>query len=203
MDKQHQEEQDKQKKNENTPEKDPKEGQTPADENSQTDEAQTMVALTFDEYDALQENIKTLEEEVDRLKDGWQRERADFANYKKRVQKDATRSYQDAMTSIVKVFLSVSDDLERALKNQPEQEATANWVNGIELIHQKLTNQLKNLGVERMTIEPGEEFDPNVHEAVTQEDHEEYSDGQIIDVVQPGYRIEDRVIRPAMVRVAR
>ncbi len=166
-------------------------------------EAQTMVALTFEEYDDLQKEINELQAEVDRLKDGWQRERADFSNYKKRVQKDAVRSYQDAMTSILKIFMSVSDDLERALKNQPENEQAAKWINGIELIQQKLNNQLKNQGVERMDIKPGDEFDPNVHEAVTQEDHEEFSDGQIIDVVQPGYRIEERVIRPAMVRVAR
>jgi molecular chaperone GrpE len=174
-----------------------------ATEQDGTEEAQTMVGLTLEEYDDLQNEIEELQSEVERLKDGWQRERADFANYKKRVQKDATRSYQDAMTSILKIFLNVSDDLDRALKNQPENEQSAKWVNGIELIYQKLNNQLKNQGVERMEIKPGDEFDPNVHEAVTQEDHEEFSDGQIIDVVQPGYRIAERVIRPAMVRVAR
>jgi molecular chaperone GrpE len=107
------------------------------------------------------------------------------------------------MTSVMKIFLSVGDDLERALNNKPEGEELESWINGIELIHQKLMNQMKNQGVERMEINPGDEFDPNLHEAITQEDHPDFNEGQIIDVVQPGYRISERIIRPAMVRVAR
>jgi molecular chaperone GrpE len=106
------------------------------------------------------------------------------------------------MTSILKIFLNVSDDIERALKNPPKENEISSWINGIELIHQKLMNQMKNQGVERMNVQPGEQFDPNRHEAITQEDHPEYEDGQIIEVVQPGYQISDRIIRPAMVRVA-
>ncbi len=107
------------------------------------------------------------------------------------------------MTAILKIFLSVSDDIERALNNDPKENELSSWVNGIELIHQKLMNQMKNQGVERMDVKPGEQFDPNRHEAITQEEHPEYEDGQIIEVVQPGYQISDRIIRPAMVRVAR
>jgi len=107
------------------------------------------------------------------------------------------------MISILKIFLDVADDLERALKNKPEGEAAEKWVDGIELIYDKLLKQMKNQGVERMDINPGDEFDPNIHEAITQEDHPEFGEGQIIDILQPGYRISDRIIRPAMVRVAR
>ena len=172
-------------------------------ENAGADESQAMVALTFDEYDALEKQIESLRDDLEEQKDGWLRTRADFENYKKRVQRDAARSYQDAMTSVLKVFLSVSDDLERALKNRPEGKDIESWVNGIELIHQKLMNQMKNLGVERLDVKPGDEFDPNIHEAITQEENPEYEEGQIIDVIQPGYKISDRIIRPAMVRVAR
>jgi len=189
-------------KKENPKEKEEKNQQesTPEGEN---DEKQTMVALTFDEYDALESEIESLKKELEEQKDGWLRTRADFENYKKRVQRDAARSYQDAMSSILKIFLSAADDLERALKNKPEGKEVDSWVNGIELIHQKLLNAMKNQGVERMDIKPGDEFDPNIHEAITQEDHPEFEEGQIIDVVQPGFRISDRIIRPAMVRVAR
>lgn len=162
-----------------------------------------MVALTFDEYNALESEIESLKNAVEEQKDGWLRTRADFENYKKRVQRDAARSYQDAMSSILKIFLSAADDLERALKNKPEGKEVDSWVNGIELIHQKLLNAMKNQGVERMDVKPGDEFDPNIHEAITQEDHPDFEEGQIIDVVQPGFRISDRIIRPAMVRVAR
>ena len=164
---------------------------------------QAMVALTFDEYDALEKKIEGLEKEAEEAKDSWLRSRADFENYKKRVARDAERSYQDAKANIIKMFLGASDDLERALAHRPQIDDGDGWVNGIELIQQKLVNQMKKEGVERMEIKPGDEFDPNIHEAITQEDNPDFSDGQIIEVVQPGYKIADRVIRPAMVRVAR
>lgn len=164
---------------------------------------QTMVALTYDEYDALEKEIASLRDDLEDQKDGWLRTRADFENYKKRVQRDASRSHQDAMTNIVKVFLGVADDLERALKNKPDAKHIENWIDGIQLIQQKLLTQMKNLGVEQMETQPGDEFDPNFHEAITQEENPDYEDGQIIEVVQPGYKISDRIIRPAMVRVAR
>jgi molecular chaperone GrpE len=96
----------------------------------------------------------------------------------------------------------VADDLERALKHKPEGKDLQNWFNGIELIQQKLATQMKNLGVERMDVNPGDEFDPNIHEAISNEENKNFKEGQIIDIVQPGYRISDRIIRPAMVRVA-
>jgi len=167
------------------------------------DAGETMVALTYDEYDALEKEIESLKTELEDQKDSYLRAHADFDNYKKRVKRDAARSYQDAMSSALKIFLSVSDDIERALKNPPKENEISSWINGIELIHQKLMGQMKNQGVERMNVKPGDQFDPNMHEAITQEEHPEYEDGQIIDVVQPGYQISDRVIRPAMVRVAR
>ena len=178
-------------------------GEESPKEESSSEEKQTMVALTFDEYDAMEKEIESLQEQIEEHKDGWLRTRADFENYKKRIQRDATRSYQDAMTSVVKVFLNAADDLERALKNRPQGNEVESWISGIELIYQKIITQMKNLGVERMDVNPGDEFDPNIHEAITQEENEEFKEGQIIDVVQPGYRISDRIIRPAMVRVAR
>ena len=175
---------------------------TPKEEGN-TDAQQAMVGLTLDEYDALEKEIESLQEQIEEHKDGWLRTRADFDNYKKRVQRDAARSYQDAMTNVIKIFLGAADDLERALKNEPKASDLESWVKGIELIHQKLVSQMKNLGVERLDVKAGDEFDPNIHEAITQEEHEDFTEGQIIDVVQPGYRISDRIIRPAMVRVAR
>lgn len=166
-------------------------------------ESQPIIGLTFDEYDTLEKEIQTLRKEIDDQTDQHLRARADFENYKKRLMRDSTKSRQEGVISALKIFLVAADDLELALKNRPAANELENWFNGIELIHQKLINQIKNQGVERMEIEPGDEFDPNVHEAITQEEHEEFSDGQIIEVVQPGYRISDRIIRPAKVRVAK
>ena len=189
----------------NQPENEPiKVGNNPSNEGKyQTDDDQTMVALTFDEYDALEKELEALQAQVEEHQDGWLRTRADFDNYKKRVQRDSARSYQDAMASIVKTYLTIADDLERALKNRPDGKEVAGWVDGIELIYQKLLTQIKNQGVEQMAVYPGDDFDPNIHEAITQEEHPDFAEGQIIDVIQPGYRIADRIIRPAMVRVAR
>ena len=192
-------------KSEKNKAKNEKPDQNPQDPSSEApkDDEQTMVALTFDEYDVLEKKLKSLEQDLETTKDSWLRSRAEFDNYKKRVQRDSARTYQDALASTLKIFLSASDDLERALKNKPEGKEVEGWVNGIELIRQKLTNQMKNQGVEYMDIQPGDVFDPNIHEAITQEEHPDFKDGQIIEVVQPGYRISDRIIRPAMVRVAR
>ena len=185
---------------------DEQEKQHPKDKKDQpnpADDGQTMIALTIDEYDTLEKELESLQAQVDEHQDGWLRTRADFDNYKKRVQRDTARTYQDAMASTIKTFLVIADDLERALKDKPKGSEAAGWVEGIELIYQKLLNQIKNQGVEQMDVNPGDEFDPNIHEAITQEEHPEYAEGQIIDIVQPGYCISDRIIRPAMVRVAR
>lgn len=172
-------------------------------DHNQADDGQTMIALTMDEYEALEKEMEALQAQVEEQQDGWLRTRADFDNYKKRIERDSARTYQDALASSIKTFLVVADDLERALKDKPKSSDAASWVSGIELIYQKLLNQVKNQGVERIDVNPGDVFDPNFHEAITQEEHPEFSEGQIIDIVQPGYRISDRVIRPAMVRVAR
>jgi len=166
-------------------------------------EGKPFVGLTFDEFDAMEKQIESLKSEVDEKTDQWLRSRADFENYKKRVLRDATRTKQDAMINILKIFLEISDDLERALKHSPEDKNAQGWVDGIGLIYQKLLNKMKNQGVESMEVNPGDEFDPNIHEAITQEDHPDFEDGQIIEVLQPGYKISDRIIRPAMVRVAK
>jgi molecular chaperone GrpE len=189
-------EQEQPKEGSENPQDPPKEPQEDAEEE------QPMVALTFDDFDAMEKQIDALQSEVKEKQDQYLRTRADFENYKKRVLRDASRSYQDAMTSVMKIFLSVADDLERALNNKPEGEDLESWLIGLELIHQKLMNQMKNQGVERLDVKPGDQFDPNIHEAITQEEHSEFEEGQIIDVVQPGYRISERIIRPAMVRVA-
>jgi molecular chaperone GrpE len=189
-------EQEQPKEGSENPQDPPKEPQEDAEEE------QPMVALTFDDFDAMEKQIDALQSEVEEKQDQYLRTRADFENYKKRVLRDASRSYQDAMTSVMKIFLSVADDLERALNNKPEGEDLESWLIGLELIHQKLMNQMKNQGVERLDVKPGDQFDPNIHEAITQEEHSEFEEGQIIDVVQPGYRISERIIRPAMVRVA-
>jgi len=134
--------------------------------------------------------------------DGWQRARAEFANYKKRVGRDQAQAYQHASGVVIKRFLDVLDDLELALKERPQDGDGASWADGIELIYRKFTSVLEAEGVQAMEVE-GHLFDPNLHEAVTNEDTPDFESGQIIEVVKQGYMLGDRVLRPAAVRVAR
>jgi molecular chaperone GrpE len=159
--------------------------------------------------EALEEEIHSLREEVeDKQKkaeeylDGWQRARAEFANYKKRVERDQAQVYQQAVGSISKRYLEIIDDMERALKNRPTEGEGAAWAEGIELIYKKFRSILEAEGIKQMEAE-GALFDPNFHEAITQEDSRDHESGHIIEVVQQGYMIGDRVLRPALVRVAR
>ncbi len=161
-----------------------------------------MVALSMEEYDILQKELEKSRSQAASYFEGWQRERADFLNYKKRVDRDSAQVYQNSLVSVLKKYLVILDDLDRALKTRPTVGEGVAWSEGIELILRKLTNLLESEGVSRM--ETGNDtFDPNRHEAVTYEESPAHQSGQIIEVIQPGYLLGDRVIRPAQVRVAK
>jgi len=97
--------------------------------------------------------------------------------------------------------LPVVDDIERALKSRPQGGDGAEWADGIELIYKKLQLILEAESVKPMKAE-GELFDPNLHEAIAQMPSDDHESGQITEVLQQGYYIGDRILRPALVRVA-
>ncbi len=171
--------------------------------NDQPAEGEPLIPISMSEYDEMQKQISSLKSQADEYLDGMQRERANFANYKKRMDLESINSYNNVVADVAKNFLVVIDDIDRALKNKPTGKSTSAWVDGIELIRQKLLRTLENQGVERFEAKPGDQFDPNFFEAVTHEDHEQFTDGQVIEVLQPGYKIKERIIRPALVRVAK
>lgn len=154
------------------------------------------------EYNALAEELQQAQGKAKEFFDGWQRERADFANYKRRVERDQQLVTQSIKGDIIKRYLTVLDDLERAMKTRPTEVPAASWADGVELVQRKLQNILEAEGVQRIPAET-EEFNPNRHEAITHEDSPDHTSGQIIEVVQQGYMLGDRVLRPALVRVAR
>jgi molecular chaperone GrpE len=135
---------------------------------------------------------------------GWQRERAEFINYKKRIEREQSQGGQNAFGNAIRRYLDIADDLARALKdkNRPLEGNGAIWAEGIDLIHRKMVAAFEADGVKLIDAK-GKFFDPNMHEAISHEDSPEHESGQIIDVVQPGYTLGERVIRPARVRVAR
>lgn len=134
--------------------------------------------------------------------DGWQRERAEFSNYKKRIDREAVQLSQTITGSVITKYLVILDDLELALKNRPTNGEGAAWANGIELIERKLIGILTAEGVEIIN-QNKVQFDPTIHEAISSEDCNDFACGEVIEVVRQGYKLGDRILRTAMVRVAR
>ena len=154
-----------------------------------------------EQVESLEMSLEEAVAKADEYLDGWQRSRAEFANYKKRIMKDNAETRQAARGEVIKLYLDIADDLERALLDRPREGEERSWVDGIEIIFQKLRKRLEEEGVKPMNP-LGEIFDPNIHEALMQEESEEYESGQVIEVIQEGYWIGDKVLRPALVRVA-
>ena len=150
------------------------------------------------EIEALQTQLEEAQEKAAENLDGWQRSQAEFINYKNRVQRDREMDYLSMKGDIIKKILPVLDDLERSLAHRPEDNS---WANGMELIARKFQNILESEGVKPIDA-TGQPFDPNYHEAISSEPSEDVESGHIIEVVQNGYMLGERVIRPAMVRVA-
>ena len=149
--------------------------------------------------DGLQKQLAEARSQAAEYKDGWQRAVAEFQNYKRRGDAEKADTYQTAVGNIIKRYLPVLDDLERALASRPADLA---WAEGIDLICRKLQSILEAEGLKRIEAE-GQMFDPNFHEAISQEPCEGSESGQVIAVVRNGYMLGDKVIRPAMVRVAK
>lgn len=162
--------------------------------------------LAAEAADATRNELEAVKAKSAEYLEGWQRARAEFANYKRRVEKEQSETYQNATARVIGRFLDVNDDFDRAMQEKPADpndcEALARWAAGVGLIQRKLQNILDAEGVERVPAE-GLAFDPKQHEAVTQEESDAHTHGQIIGVVRQGFRIGDRIIRPAMVRVAK
>lgn len=150
------------------------------------------------EVEALKKQLEEAHARASEYKDSWMRSQAEFQNYKKRIERDNDMVRAHMKGDIIKKTLPVLDDLERALQNRPADET---WANGIELIVRKFQTTLESEGVKRIGAE-GKEFDPNFHEAISHEPNDEVESGHVIAVVQNGYILGERVIRPALVRVA-
>ncbi|HOG77160.1 MAG: nucleotide exchange factor GrpE [Anaerolineaceae bacterium] len=168
-----------------------------------SDQMGSFPAAAENGLETLQKAVDTLTAQSAEYLDSLQRERASFANYKKRVDQDNRLVYENALADIIKAFLPVVDDLERALKNKPADPDCEAWISGVALILQKLMKTLDVKGIAPLNVQPGDDFDPAFQEAVTHEDNPQYSNSQVIEVVQTGYKLKDRVIRPALVRVAK
>jgi molecular chaperone GrpE len=145
--------------------------------------------------------LAVLQRERDDYKDRWLRKGAEFDNYRKRVERERREQADQAVVDILRELLLVVDDFDRAL-TVDAGEGGAAYRKGVELIHGKLHDLLRKQGVTAMEV-LGADFDPNVHMAVVHEESPDHREGEVIGELQKGYMLNDRLLRPAMVKVAK
>lgn len=158
------------------------------------------------DWAALQQELEAAKSKAAENLEGWQRERAAFTNYKKRVEREQAEMYQAAAGRVIARYLDVLDDFDRAVKGQPGAgeggETLTKWAEGIGLIYRKFQAVLDAEGVTRIEAE-GKPFDPTFHEAVVHAESDAHPSGHVVEVLRHGYKLGDRVIRPALVKVAK
>lgn len=145
--------------------------------------------------------LAELQRERDDYHDRWLRKSAEFDNYRKRVDRERREQADQAVADLLEELLLVVDDFDRALTIDAD-EGSAGYRKGVELIHAKLNDILRKRGV-RPIETLGTDFDPNLHQAVIHEASPDHREGEVIGELRRGYVIGDRLLRPAMVKVAK
>lgn len=155
-----------------------------------------------------QEDLLRLREELEQAKmladnnmDGWKRARADYLNLKKENEKEKIELAQFANLSLIFELLPVADNFDRALQHIPEEAKKQEWVKGVLGIRQQLASIFQSLGLEQVKTDGA--FNPELHEAVSHDAQDGVQSDTIIDVVEPGYTLHGRLVRPAKVKVAK
>jgi len=155
--------------------------------------------LTIEEQ--LLEQIGVLQVEVIQLKNDYLKEKADVENTKKRLEKERMIERKYAAMDVAKAFINPLDHFELALKHEPKDEETKNFVQGFKMILTEIKKGLEGVGVSEIDA-LNEDYDPNFHQAVLVEKLENVEPNKVIEVLQKGYMFKERVIRPAMVKIS-
>lgn len=154
------------------------------------------------QLEELRRQVIAAEQDALENKAGWQRAAADFANYRRRTDQDREQLIGLANEVLLSKLLTIADDFDRAIVNMPAELRGLSWVDGIAAIDRKLRLLLDSEGLTPIEA-VGRPFDPHEHEAVVQEETTSVPEGTVTSELQRGYRIRDRVLRPAMVAVAK
>ena len=141
-----------------------------------------------------------VERERDDFKDRWLRKSAEFDNYRKRIERERREQADQSVVDLLQELLTIVDDFDRALTVGGDEGGA--YRKGVELIHGKLHDLLRRQGIRPMDV-LGADFDPNVHMAVMHEESPEHREGEVIGELQKGYMLRERLLRPAMVKVAK
>ena len=169
-------------------------------ENQETTETEEEVVEEKTAEELLQEKVEKLEEELKQSEDKYLRLYAEFENFIRRKNKEIETNNVYKSQKVITEILPSLDNLERALQVESDNEEIKSLLKGVEMVYEGLLNVLKSEGVELIETENAQ-FDPNYHHAVMQDEDSEKESGAILDTFQKGYKLKDRVIRPAMVKV--
>jgi molecular chaperone GrpE len=166
------------------------------------DEIDISPARLVEQIEALTAERDAAAKERDEYLAALQRERAEFQNFRRRTSEERERELGLAGEDLIRKVLALADDFDRAIAGRPESLATDSWADGVAAIDRKLRALLESEGVSPIEAAPGEAFDPRRHEAIANIPSAAHPEGTIVDEVRRGYRLRDRVIRPALVAVA-
>ncbi len=175
--------------------------ETTATESQEIENIETEEVVEKSEVEVLNETIAKLEEELSVAKNAYFKAYADTENIKRRLQSEADNTRKYRIQSFATEVLPVIDNLERALDNIPADETISNYFVGFNMIYTQLMNALTNEGVteiEALNLP----FDPNFHQALMSEVVEGVEANTVVEVLQKGYKLKDRIIRPALVKVS-
>ncbi|EHS01236.1 MAG: nucleotide exchange factor GrpE [Staphylococcus epidermidis] len=168
--------------------------------NASDSENNSEESIKDEESESQDTKIKELEKLANDNEEKYLRLYAEFENYKRRIQKEnqinATYKAQGVLTDI----LPSIDNIERALQIEGDDESFKSLQKGVQMVHESLLRALKDNGLEEILAE-GKEFDPNLHQAVVQDDNPNFKSGEVTQELQKGYKLKDRVLRPSMVKV--
>lgn len=148
-------------------------------------------------------DVNKLQEERDALFERLARTQADFRNAQKRLEADAEQRAQYANSALIKTLLPVIDNFDRALSVDPAKADAATIMKGLQIVRDQLMKVLRDQKVEEIAPQPGERFDPTRHEALMQQDAPEYDEPSVTQLLQKGYALHGRTLRPAGVAVSR
>jgi len=161
---------------------------------------QTPEETEVDELQAAQQKIAELEAKIEEMDNRYLRLQADFDNSRRRAKLDMEAAQKYRVQSLATDLLQALDNFERATKIEADNEQTKSLLQGVEMIYNGIVEALKKEGVEAIEA-VGQEFDPHLHQAVMQVQDENFGSNIVVEEFQKGYKLKDRVIRPAMVKV--
>ncbi|MHC1591325.1 MAG: nucleotide exchange factor GrpE [Candidatus Helarchaeales archaeon] len=146
-------------------------------------------------------DLEKIKKQAEEYLDGWKRAKADYINLKKESEKKLTESVQFANAALILEMLPVNDHFKLAMDHIPKEEKEKEWVKGIMNIQKEFSELLSRMGIEEIKT-VGEEFNPELHEAVTREKVDKVKSNTIIKEITPGYKLFDKVLQVAKVHVA-